>query len=302
MTMPTPVVPFPEAQVGEWNAIDTRTAVGLFAYRQTQAIGLLDFPDFGGGDFDSAQRRKALHIAISFHKPLTALALFLGVVALEDFVRDLAARLADTPSCLEHFPGLAKLRAQHVNRQPTQMFKRLDRDPFEVLDPEEINRRFTEAMAVAPVPVPEYWHLRDLTLLRYTVAHHAAVIRQVDMPRFAHFIVKPGRTINPPPEFVRSELMYLYKMGRTIEKAIQCATFKKLVAVAGAGWPKQPPQESIELVELFGYFGYIGSTTVAVGYSDPGSELRRRQEVEAQRIRASLLEKCVSDSTNEHGG
>ncbi len=52
MSLPTPTVQFPEAHVGEWTAIDTRTAPGLFAYRQTQAVALLDLPDYGGGDLE----------------------------------------------------------------------------------------------------------------------------------------------------------------------------------------------------------------------------------------------------------
>lgn len=301
MPLPTPTIPLPEAQVGEWTIFDTRTAPGLFAYRQNQAIGLLELPDYGGGDLNAQQRREALQNAVTFHKPLAALSLFLGVVALEDLIRDLAARLADLSSLSPFFPGLAKLRAQVVSRAADQAFKRLDTDPAGVLDPEEINTRFTQAMAIAPVPVNEYWHLRDLALLRHTVAHHAAVIRPVDVARFAHFVVVPGRIINPPPDFVRSELMYLYYIGRSIEKAVRSASFKPLIRKAGAGWSLHPPNDVVELIELFGFFGYIESTTVPVGHSEPGSELRRRQEEAAARIRVALLQKCVADLVVENG-
>lgn len=301
MALPAPTVALPEVPISEWSAIDTRTAPGLFAYRQSQAIGLLDMPDFGGGDLSAEQRREALRNAVAFQKPLAALTLFLGVVALEDFVRDLAARLADSTSCVAHFPELVNLRAQQISRQPAQMFRRLDTDPAGVLDPEEINARFTQAVGVAPIPTQEYWHLRDLALLRHTVAHHAGVIRQVDLPRFAHFIVSPGRLINPPHDFVRSELMYIYKTGRTIEKAVCRAVFAKVIAGAGAGWSKQPPPVVLELIEFFAFFGYIESTNVPVGYSAPGSELRRRQEVESQRIWSVLFAKCIADLAGEHG-
>lgn len=65
MSMPTPVVVFPEALVGEWTAIDTRTAPGLYAYRHLQAVHLLELPDFGGGDLDAAKRES--HFAASSH-------------------------------------------------------------------------------------------------------------------------------------------------------------------------------------------------------------------------------------------
>ncbi len=301
MTLPTPTVVLPEVQISEWNAVDTRTAPGLFAYRQMQAKNLLEFPDFGGGDLDSVQRKEALRSAISFHKPLGALSLFLGVVALEDFVRDLAARLADLPDLARHFPALSKLRAERINRPSGQMFKRLDTDPAGTLDPEEVNLRFTQAMGVAPVPTQEYWHLRDLALLRHSIAHHAAVIRQVDLPRFAHFIVVPGRIINPPPEFIQSELIYLYGLGRTIEKAIRSASFAMVIAEAGVGWSERVPHAVVGLIEFFGFFGFIESTNVALGYSEPGSDLGRKQEVEARRIRSVLLQKCIADLVVEHG-
>lgn len=301
MKLPTPVVPFPEAQIGEWTVFGSTTAPGLFTYRHTQAIGLLELPDFGDGDLDSSQRREALRNAVLLQKPLTALALFLGIVALEDFVRDLSARLAETPSCLKHFPGLAVLRAKRRMRQPAQMYKRLDKDPFDLLEPEELNSEFKKAMAIAPVPLQEFWHLRDLILIRHTIAHHAAVIRHIDLPRFSHFIVKPGCVINPPIDFVRSELTYLFNIGRTIEMAVRSAAFEKFIATAGKGWSKQPPKDVVELIELFGYFGYIESTDVAVSYSDPGSDLRRRQEAEAKLIRNSLIQRCIADLANEYG-
>lgn len=77
-----------------------------------QASGLLDLPDFGGGDLNTEQRREALVSAVSFHKPLAALSLFLGVVALEDFVRDLVARMAENPEIAQLFPLLAEFRSQ----------------------------------------------------------------------------------------------------------------------------------------------------------------------------------------------
>ena len=90
-------------------------------------------------------------------------------------------------------------------------------------------------------------------------------------------------------------------MGRTIEMSVQGAVFKKVIATAGAGWSIQPSQEVIELIQLFAYFGRIKSTNVTVGYSEPGSELRRMQEAEAEQIRASLLQRCIADLMDKFG-
>lgn len=299
--LPAPQVPLPDAQIGEWSAIDTRTSTGLFAYRSMQALGLLDLPDFGGGDLNTEQRREALASAISFRKPLAALSLFLGVVALEDFVRDLVARMAENQEIANLFPLLAKFRSQPRERAPDQAFRRLDTDPAGVIDPEEINAVFLKALGVAPISSHEIWHLRDLALLRHTVAHHAAVIRHVDLPRFRHFIVQPGRVINPPPAFVKAELHYLYQLGRTVETTVRDVVFRDAIATIGSGWSRAPDTHIVQLVEFFAYFGYIESTTVPVGYSEPGSPLRQQQERESERIRAALLARCFADLVPLYG-
>jgi hypothetical protein len=299
--LPDPQVPLPEAQVGEWSFIDTRTVTGLFAYRSMQATGLLDLPDFGGGDLNAKQRRDALATAVSFHKPLAALTLFLGVVALEDFVRDLVARMAENAELAQLFPPLLGLRSQPRARAPDQAFRRLDTDPAGVVDPEEINAVFQQALGVVPIAPQEYWHLRDLALLRHTVAHHAAVIRQVDLPRFRHFIVEAGRVINPPPAFVRAELHYLYQLGRTVETAVRTVVFREAIAAIGGGWSQAPDARIVQLIKFFAYFGYIEPTTIPVGTSEPGSSLRQQQERESERIHALLLARCVADLVPVYG-
>lgn len=299
--LPDPQVPLPEAQIGEWSAIDTRTATGLFAYRSMQASGLLDLPDFGGGDLNPEQRREALVSVISFHKPLAALSLFLGVVALEDFVRDLVARMAENSEIAQLFPQLAEFRSQPKANAPDQAFRRLDTDPAGVIDPEKINAVFLKSLGVAPIPPHEYWHLRDLALLRHTVAHHAAVIRHVDLPRFRHFIVQPGRVINPPSAFVKAELLYLYQLGRTVEAAVRAVVFRDAIAAIGSGWSQAPDARIVQLIEFFAYFGYIESTTVPIGYSEPGSPLHQQQELESERIHAALLARCIAYLVPRYG-
>lgn len=301
MALPQPTVLLPETPIGEWNAFGTHTVTGLFAYRQAQAMELLDLPDFGGGDLDAAQRKEALKNAVAFQRPLAALALFLGVVALEDLVRDLGGRLAAFAPAVRHFPALAQMAAQPRPRAAAQAFRRLDTDPAGCIDPEEINSIYKKALGIEPVPASEFWHLRDLALLRHTVAHHAAMIRVVDVPRFAHFIVRGGALINPPPDFVRSECMYLFKLGREIEKCVRLELFSKVIAATGPGWAANPPLEVIELIEFFGFFGFIEVTNAPVGYLPPGHPAEAKQKEEAVRIRAALIRRCIDELSNKFG-
>lgn len=299
--LPTPQVLLPEAWVDERGSIDTRTATGLFAYRHTQAFGLLDLPDFGGGNLDTKQRQDALAEAVAFHKPLAALSLFLGVVALEDYVRDLVARMAENADLSLMFPQLVDVRAHQRRRTPDQSFRRLDTDPAGVIDPEDINAVFQRAIGVNPIAPIDYWHLRDLALLRHTIAHHAAVIRHVDLPRFRYFQVSAGRVINPPPAFVKSELGYLYQIGCSVEAAVRAVVFRKAIAFIGIGWSAGPDPRIVDLIKFFSYFGHIESTTVPLGYSDSESPLRKLQERESERVQEALLARCIEDLQNIYG-
>jgi hypothetical protein len=87
-------VPFPPGGVSEVTIFRVHSPKGLFAYRYSQALGLLRPLDYGGGDLSREDRRKALDQSVVLHRPLTALVVFLSVVALEDLIRGLGNRLA----------------------------------------------------------------------------------------------------------------------------------------------------------------------------------------------------------------
>jgi hypothetical protein len=295
-----PVVVLPQAPVSEWNAIGTGTPSGLFAYRQMQAIGLLNLPDYGGGDLTADQRREALKRAVNLHKPLAALATFLGVVALEDYVRDLGGRMAGHNLLCQHFPELRQLRSSPKARAPGQEFRRLDTEPISSFEPEDINNRLHVAIGVAPIPAAEYSRLRDLALVRHTVAHHAAVIRPVDVPRFQYYVVHANQLINPPEDFVRETLHYLHGVGRTIDEAIRHRIFSLVLPTFQIDWAQAPPPELLSLLEFFAYFGFIETTTDSVGYAAPDSPLYTAMQAETSRIKARLVERCIQKLQIDH--
>jgi hypothetical protein len=79
-------------------------------------------PDFGGGDLSDEQRRVKLEQAINFIAPLAAMPIFLAVVAMEDFVRDLGGRMAADILLNTHFPMLANLGSQTPLANPAKRF------------------------------------------------------------------------------------------------------------------------------------------------------------------------------------
>lgn len=299
--MHTATIPFPDAPVSEWSAIRTNSAPGLFAYRHIQAIGLLEFPDFGGGDMDAEQRRVALQNAINFQKPLAALAIFLGVVALEDFIRDFGARIADNAQIVLCFPGLAKLRAKPIQRSADQGFKRLDTDPTGVVEPQSVNDLFLNSLGIEPIPTTEYPRLRDLALIRHTVAHHAAIIRPVDVQRFQYYVLRPRQAINPPAYFVRETLAYLYKTGRLIENSVRERVFSVVLPSLGPQWWNTRPTQLLQLIEFFDFFGFLETAIGPVGYAVPGTPEYDRMKDEAALIKEKLTVRCIQELRDKFG-
>jgi hypothetical protein len=290
-----PNVPLPEETVGEFTVLRPFTAPGLFAYRIMQALGLLDFPDYAGGDLDAAQRREALQRAVAFHKPLSALVIFLNVVALEDFVRDFGARLADHPGLASYFPSVSGLRMTPTNPAPNRPFARLDRDPATLVDPVDVNNLYQRCLGIQPFPASEHAQLRDLALLRHTVAHHGAVIRSVDVQRFQHFIVQPGHPINPPVAFVRDVCAYLYRIGRMFEESVKARVFSVVIPTLGPSWWEQRPPTLLDLIELFNYFGKLVTSNSPVGTAPPGTEMEKQMRDEGVRVREELIRLCIDE-------
>jgi hypothetical protein len=283
---------FPNVPVGEFTVARPFTAPGLFAYRHMQAEGLLHFPDFGGGDMDEEQRKEALAQMVNVQRPLAALVLFLGVVAFEDFIRDLGARLADAPSMEGHFPNITELRP--VLKKNAPHYARQDRDPAPLSDWSEVNMLYQRVIGIAPIAVAELPKLHDLALIRHTVAHHAALIRPIDAPRFQHWDIQANTLINPPVEFVREILTLLYQTGRRFEAAVADQLFSKILAGQPPNWHAAPSELVLALIETFNWFGKLITDNSAhpwPGTPNYEEELRARSTA----VRARLTQQCIEE-------
>lgn len=238
-----------------------------------QATNLLHFPDLAEGDLNREQRKDALLRMVNVHRPLAALVLFLGVVALEDFIRDLGARLADVDGLTAYFPAIAELRPVAV-KQP-RAYARPDRDPASLSDWPAVNELYTRVLGAAPFNESDIPRLHDLAIIRHTVAHHAALIRPVDIPRFRFWLMHPNALINPPVEFVQTTSHFLYQIGRTFENSVSDRIMSAVLKNEASDWLEKPSNLLLTLIETFNWFGNIltddGRTPV---YGDPGYEAK----------------------------
>jgi len=285
-------IPFPSEAFGEWTVFRPFTAPGLFAYRHVQADSLLRFPDFGGGDLNTEQRREALDRALVFYRPLRALVIFLNVVALEDFIRDLGTRLTDIDDLAVYFPKIARLRPTLKEADPDRPSARRDKDAARLLKFDEVNALYLDCVGVEPIPKRELPRLCDLALLRHTVAHNGAVSRVVDVDRFQYYQVHPNRVLDPPVEFVKETCQYLYRTGREFENSVRDGIFSVVVPRLGKSWSRTPPKILLDLIEEFNWFGKLvessGGHLMMVDY-----ETYLREE--SERVRAELTKLCIAE-------
>lgn len=287
------MIELPSVSVGEWTGIRRNTPMGLFAYRQAQALDLIEFPDYDSGDLTTEQRRETLLSSLYMKKPLGALGIFLSFVSLEDFIKDLFARMVENVLLVELYPKLQSLRAKKKGRTPDKMYLRLDTDPIGSIDPSEINEIIESVFQIKPILETEYSKLRDLALIRHTVAHHAAVIREVDVPRFQYFKVTANQQINPPKEFIKKSILYIYNVGRKIEIEIRQSVFSKFIPKLNSDWWISIPEELIGLIEFFDYFGFLETANGPVGYAEAGTQEYCRMQRDAEIIKTKLIQRCI---------
>jgi hypothetical protein len=257
-----------------------------------QAVGLLDFPDFSNGDMTEEQRRDALEQMVNVQRPLTALVLFLGVVALEDFIRDLGIRLADVPDLEHHFPNIAQLRPVLKKNPPP--YARQDRDPAPLSDWPGVNTLYERAIGVAPLAASDLPKLHDLALIRHTIAHHAALVRPIDAPRFQYWDVHANVIINPPVDFVREVSLFLYRTGRSFESVVADRVLGNILVHQPPNWHEAPPELILLLIETFNWFGKLITDNSV--HPMPGSPTYEEElHAKSTAFRARLTELCIGE-------
>jgi hypothetical protein len=286
---------FPDAGVSVWTGWSRAGPIGSLLYRIDQCNSLLHFPDIGDSDFSAAERRAALDRQVVCHKPLTALALFLGVVALEDYLRDFGARLSVSADFLALAPTLKCLAQRRVSKPARRVFERLDRDAFNPVDPEAVNAAFEEAIGRSVISPNEYARLRDFALIRHTVAHHASIVRPIDVSRFQYYEMRPGASLNPPPEFVKDCTLYLWQVARSVEIRVRNRLLELLRPDLPENWRRSPPANVLRFIAFFEYFGHIETARRAVSRLPDDEPSRTLVLEERERIQSALVESSLQE-------
>lgn len=244
---------FPHVAIAETMVFRPFNPSGLFQYRYMQAMRLLEPRSLLGDKWSS----EPIEQFVAMQRPLAALVLFLNVVALEDFLRQLGQRLAGTAGLQDLFPDILRLASVAVPAQPKKPNAKRDRDPFTLFDLHALNRNYSSVLGIEPLSTTNFPRLEDLILLRHTVAHHGSLVRAIDVPRFQYYNMVADRVINPPVSFVRDESAFIYKRMREFETAVLHKVLAGLIPTLLSGWRESPPRILLELVETFNYFDKV---------------------------------------------
>jgi hypothetical protein len=291
------LIDFPYANISSIVPFRVDTPPGMFAFRYMSTLQLLDLPILSN-DLSDEDRKAARESFTVLQRPLTALALFWSVISLEELVRDFGTRLAGVKAVAAAFPNIGAVAVTPLRTTPTNPSKRTDKDAVSYLDITALNNVYIKAIGTAVIDPSQEPRLTDLAIIRHTIAHHAAVARAIDMPRFRHYRVQPGRILNPPAVFVKDTAYYLYQLGKQFLDNIQKRLFQALVDPHCPLNQSSPPAHVVELVELFDYFGklstkerHIDPITLSKGSDAINHELQRLEK----EARDELLRECLSE-------
>jgi hypothetical protein len=258
----------------------------------------LEWPDQNGLEkVPDEERRRIKDGFLQLCHPITALGLFLGVVALEDFVRDLLHQLRQDDLVSSNFQ---ELQNQDIEKK------------FRYIDPAEWNKKLFRLIGLKPIPEKELPHVEDLVRLRNAIAHYGSLTPEAYRDKFKYWDVKIGQPINPPASFVRTELNYIFHLGQKIHEETRRIVFRKIIEKMGCGWSRNPSQDILRLIELFCFFGFSEQARGAVGSppKDPNSldllkqdfpELLEQAEAYNQNLLSSLHSHCIDRLVAEFG-
>lgn len=277
-----PKMPFPQSNYGSWSALRTHTVSGLFAYRYAQAIGMMEYPDFT----NDPKMKEMLLGQVACHPPLTAVVIFLCVVALEDFVRELGNMLFNVQSFDTYFSNSATLGQKSKTQNAPHARK--DDDATRLSDPEHVNNLYKSVFGVQPYPDNELPRLRDLILIRHIVAHHGSTVREIDAERFQYYEVPSKCLLNPTVEFTKETALYIYKIGRIFEENVKKAVFTKIKGEHPSNWKEL--EITKKLIEGFNWFGKFAETKTPRNISPEGKDI-----TDYGAAWQELIKKCMED-------
>lgn len=241
----------PTVKFDRFPPLDQYSPKEMYQYRLRKSLFGLQLPDVGGGDLNEVQRKEWLKEILVYTTQTPALTVFQGVVALEDYIRELSNGLGQIEN-LDAVEGFTEIKTLPVKQKVSVNYP--SESPEEntpMLNPFEVNKRFKKVLCIEPLSKDD--RLKDLITLRHIIAHNASNIRQVDLGRFQYYDVEANHIFTPTEEFVRDTLGYLSKVVNNFHQAV---LDRVLELLKNKFIEKKDFSSSVHVEKIVSLFGY----------------------------------------------
>ncbi len=279
-----PKIPFPYAT--ETNSPQRITASAIFFARSIQAIQFIQIEesiDPTGRTPEDIRTLQELHILIQ--EPRLALGIFLSVVNLEDFIRQICIELSDYLPLQSYFQNLKDLVVPLKKYEINNPTKRLDGDPFILLDFKKLNTQINNIFWISVIDTNEENKLNDLALIRHIIAHKGSTVRSIDLRRFQYYDMKPDVVINPPIEFVQEIQEYLREIWLGIHRTIRDKIFETITNKLNFIDFEKKPKILVDIIKIFNYFDLISTL-----------DIQLEDEIENIKLHEKhLIDRCLTE-------
>jgi hypothetical protein len=275
--------PLPYLSMAEAVPFFVDTAPGMFAWRQMSVDSLLSLPSFEVPGLTAEQNREAMESQTAVHRPLTALAMFWTIVALEDLFRQMGTRLSSLEQLKQYFGCIADIAPTENKKKSYLNFTKLNEPYLRVFDVRAVDEHL----------IPR---LNDLVNIRNIVAHHGAIYTALDEKNFEYYQLQPDRVINPPVAFVRETRNFVHGVGSTYLRLLRKAVFDKVLGCMAPLDICNPPQIIIDLIHEFHYFGKLPLELPRSSQSVPTTigEWRELLKRESEARKQELTRQCLA--------
>lgn len=239
---------FAQYNTGDFFFCDRNSPVGMFTYRLYSARLFLDPYNKKNCGIDS--EIESLNAEVALNRPKSALALFLIIIAFEDYIRDFLDGLGKIPSINQYYnPNELLLKPK------TQVFGFGVKDQINKFDSEMINKKFNTLFGFDVVTNDELKKLDDLITIRHIVAHFGSYVDDFNQKRFSYFSIDANQILNPTLDQTFELFNYFWILVKKIESGTRDHIFSKIKYNHPGEWRSQ--EITGYLIRHFSFFQKI---------------------------------------------
>lgn len=222
---------------------DIRAPIGMFTYRLLNARSFID----PRNEKHNASKKEHLDAEIALNKPKSSLALFLIIVAFEDYIRDFLDGFSRISGINNYYFNASGLRLR-PKKNPSKGMS----DSFH-LSAVDINKKLkTYFNFEVTSSTDECNKLDDLIVIRHIVAHFGSFVDSFNQTRFKYYDIGTDQILNPTLDQVHEIFDFFWALVAKIEDGVRDDIFIKIKTRHPDDWKNQ--EITAELLKHFSMF------------------------------------------------